>query len=75
MAIWHVERDGGDRELIEMVYRQRGKTLLNAGDGAKRDDPAVAAGQAKGVQRGKPRRTGGIMFQHHPILVCLGVDG
>ena len=58
-----------------MVNRQRGVTLFHAGNGAERHNPAVFAGQAYRVQRGKPGRVLGVMFQHHAILVRLGVNG
>ena len=62
MFVWHVERDGGDRELIEVVNRQRGKTLFNTGDCAERYYATVATGQTYCIQCRKPRRIVGVMF-------------
>ena len=75
IVVRHVKRNGGDRELIEMVNRQRSKALLDFGDRGERHDPAVAAGEADIVQRRQPRRGLGIMLQHHAVLVRLGIDG
>ncbi|VTM87260.1 Uncharacterised protein [Raoultella ornithinolytica] len=75
VVIRDVERNGGHRELIEMVNRQRREALLDAGDGLQRHDAAPAAGQANIVQRRQPRRLPGVMLQHHAILVGLSVDG
>ena len=75
IIIRHVKREGRYRELIQVINGKRRETLLDFGDGAKRHNPAVAAGQTDGVHCRQPWRGVGVMFQHDAILIRLGVDG
>ncbi|MND67464.1 hypothetical protein D3C80_588800 [compost metagenome] len=74
IVIRDVERNGGRRELIQMVNRQRRKPLFNRRNSAQRHNAAVFAGEAHRIQRRKPWRLLGVVLQHHAILVGLGVN-
>ena len=75
VIVRHVKGDGGGRELIQMVNRQRGIAFFHRGDSAQRHNAAVFAGQAHRVQPRQAGRVVGVVLQHHAILVRLGVDG
>ncbi len=75
VIIRDVKRNGGGRELIQMVHRQRGIALLNVGNGAQGHNTAAAAGQAHGVKGRQAWCLPRIVLQHHPVLIGLGVDG
>ena len=75
VAVGDVERNGGRRELIEMVDRQRAEALFDFGDGAQRHHGAVVAAQTDLIERRQPRRRADVVLQHHAVLVGLGVDG
>jgi hypothetical protein len=57
-----------------VVNRQRCETLLDFGYRTQRHGTAAATGKADIIQRRQPRRLRGVVFQHHAILIRLGID-